>query len=96
MKWKIFIILWKKKKKILEIGLSEFYEIAKQESTINEREIIDAFRAIDVKENGYITYDEFLALFTQEGDVLQPEEVKKIMLDADLNHDRKINYKEVN
>jgi Ca2+-binding EF-hand superfamily protein len=78
-----------------EIGLSEFYEIAGHEATISEREIIDAFRAIDVNGNGYISYNEFLALFTREGDALEPREVKKLMMDADLNNDKKIDYREV-
>jgi Ca2+-binding EF-hand superfamily protein len=75
--------------------LNEFYDIAAQEVTISEREIIEAFRAIDVNANGYISYTEFLALFTKEGDALEPKEVKKLLLDADLNRDKKIDYKEV-
>jgi Ca2+-binding EF-hand superfamily protein len=77
------------------IGLEEFYEIANQENTITERDLLEAFKAIDVNDNGYVSFNEFLALLTREGDAMDPRQLRKIMEDADLNQDKNINYKEV-
>lgn len=69
--------------------------IAAKENAIKERDIIDSFRAIDIDDKGYITYQEFLALFTREGDALSVDEAKRVIRDADLNKDRKIDFREV-
>jgi Ca2+-binding EF-hand superfamily protein len=44
--------------------LEEFVEIAKSEKVISERELVEAFRSIDIDNNGYLSYREFVNLFT--------------------------------
>jgi len=49
---------------IKEIGINEFCEISMQEDVISERELVEAFRTFDKDENGFISYREFMDIFT--------------------------------
>ncbi|CAF0786566.1 unnamed protein product [Brachionus calyciflorus] len=82
---------WKEYNKI---GLDEFCEIASKEHPPNEQELIQAFKAIDTDSNGFISINEFIDVFSKEGDAMEIKEIRKIMDEADLNKDQMLNYKE--
>ena len=52
--------------------MDEFYEIAKKEATISEKQLLEAFRAIDINGDGFISAKEFITLFTS---VINLEEI---------------------
>jgi Ca2+-binding EF-hand superfamily protein len=47
-----------------EIGVKDFLKIAKKEEEISERELLEAFQALDTDKNGSISVKELKDLFT--------------------------------
>jgi len=82
-------------KKYETIGIEEFIKIGNLEEKVSERDLLDAFRAIDVNRDGYISAKEFSHLFTSIGDRMTSREIKQILEEADTNNDGRINYREV-
>lgn len=62
---------------------------------MSEKELVDAFKEMDVDKNGYISYREMVNALTQSGENMGKREVKDLIESADINRDDKIDYKEV-
>ena len=74
--------------------MDTFCDLAREENSITERELFEAFRYIDINKNGYISTKDFITLFTTNGDSITESEARHLVEEADLNKDGKINYKE--
>jgi len=72
----------------------QYCSIVKQEKTPNKRDLLKAFKKIDVNNDGFITHDELFKILTKRGERMTKAEVKSMMDDADCNGDGKLDYDE--
>nr|CCA27181.1 PREDICTED: similar to calmodulin putative [Albugo laibachii Nc14] len=66
----------------------------KMKDTDSEEEIAEAFQVFDKDGNGYISAAELRHIMTNLGEKLTDEEVDEMILEADINKDGLIEYKE--
>ncbi|XP_022171431.1 calmodulin-A-like [Myzus persicae] len=59
-----------------------------------EEEMHQAFRVFDKNGDGFITFDELKRVMCSIGERLTDEEIEDMIKEADLNGDKKIDYKE--
>lgn len=58
-----------------------------------EEEMHQAFRVFDKNGDGFITFDELKRVMCSIGERLTDEEIEDMIKEADLNGDKKIDYK---
>ena len=63
-------------------------------NSYNEKEIREAFRAIDRDGNGFISVAELRHTMTKLDEKISDEEVDEIIKEADLDKDGQVNYEE--
>jgi len=59
-----------------------------------EEEMYHAFKVFDKNDDGFITFDELKRVMCSIGERLTDEEIEDMIKEADLNGDKKIDYKE--
>lgn len=58
-----------------------------------EEEMYHAFKVFDKNDDGFITFDELKRVMCSIGERLTDEEIEDMIKEADLNGDKKIDYK---
>ena len=79
------------------INFPDFLQIMSQQPQglkLNEVEINDIFRVFDEDGDGFITGDEIKHVMNTYGDILTEEQINKMMSEADINGNGKIDYEE--
>ena len=66
----------------------------KMKDTDSEEEILEAFKAFDENDDGFISAAEARNVLTKLGEKLTDEEADLTILEADVDGDSRINYKE--
>ncbi|XP_051867344.1 EF-hand calcium-binding domain-containing protein 7 [Pristis pectinata] len=77
-----------------KLNFDDFCEILKKEQPTDKKELMKAFRKIDLNNDGYIVQEELYKVLTTKGEKMTHEEVKMIMDEADVNKDGKLDYNE--
>lgn len=65
----------------------------KLKATDGEEEMHHAFKVFDKNGDGFITFDELKRVMCSIGERLTDEEIEDMIKEADLNNDKKIDYK---
>jgi len=65
----------------------------KLKATDGEEEMHHAFKVFDKNSDGFITFDELKHVMCSIGERLTDEEIEDMIKEADLNGDKKIDYK---
>ena len=76
-------------------SFKQFCAILKQEPKTSKKDLIKAFKKIDINGDGFITHDELYQILTKRGDRMTKAEVRTMIDDADFNGDGKLDYEEV-
>ena len=66
----------------------------KQEDSINEEDLINAFRSFDKDQSGQISKTELKNVLVSMGEKLGDDEAEELVLEADVDGDGMINYEE--
>lgn len=79
-------------------GSIEFHEFLlmmarKLKAADGEEEMHHAFKVFDKNDDGFITFDELKRVMCSIGERLTDEEIEDMIKEADLNGDKKIDYK---
>lgn len=79
-------------------GSIEFHEFLlmmarKLKASDGEEEMHHAFKVFDKNDDGFITFDELKRVMCSIGERLTDEEIEDMIKEADLNGDKKIDYK---
>ncbi|XP_062308926.1 EF-hand calcium-binding domain-containing protein 7 isoform X2 [Osmerus eperlanus] len=77
-----------------KLNFDDFCEILKSEVPTEERELLRAFKKMDVNGDGCISHKELFDALTSRGEKMNPEEVNAIFSLADTNKDGKLDYAE--
>ncbi|CAF1022284.1 unnamed protein product [Didymodactylos carnosus] len=67
---------------------------ARSTKTTTVNEIMDAFKAFDIDNSGFITPDEIQIVMKKLGENIKAGDVEEMMKAADKNNDGKVDYKE--
>uniref|UniRef100_A0A665ULQ0 EF-hand domain-containing protein n=1 Tax=Echeneis naucrates TaxID=173247 RepID=A0A665ULQ0_ECHNA len=79
-----------------KLNFDDFCEILKCEKKTEEKELMRAFKKMDVNGDGYISHSELVKALTTQGDKMSLEEMNTIFSLADINQDGKLDYAEIN
>uniref|UniRef100_A0A665UKD3 EF-hand calcium-binding domain-containing protein 7 n=1 Tax=Echeneis naucrates TaxID=173247 RepID=A0A665UKD3_ECHNA len=77
-----------------KLNFDDFCEILKCEKKTEEKELMRAFKKMDVNGDGYISHSELVKALTTQGDKMSLEEMNTIFSLADINQDGKLDYAE--
>ncbi|XP_071486915.1 EF-hand calcium-binding domain-containing protein 7-like [Diadema antillarum] len=77
-----------------KLTFNDVLAIVKELKPTSEDDLLHAFQKIDVNGDGYITQKELSKVLTQRGDKMSEKEVEDMIAEADIDGDRKLNYKE--
>lgn len=64
-------------------------------SSDSENKLLAIFKAIDKNDDGYLTKEEILEVFTNAGANISQDKVEAMIGELDTNKDGKISYKEL-
>ncbi|XP_072294088.1 EF-hand calcium-binding domain-containing protein 7 [Eucyclogobius newberryi] len=77
-----------------KLNFDDFCEILKNEKKTDEKELLKAFRKLDINHDGYISHSELEKALSNRGDTMTTEEINAIFSLADINKDGKLDYTE--
>ncbi|PAA82057.1 hypothetical protein BOX15_Mlig016656g1, partial [Macrostomum lignano] len=76
------------------VDLQSFLEVCRQEPVTTRDELLDAFHAVDLNSDGYLSLDEFVQMLSSGGEPITKLEARELLQQYDKNGDGKLDYEE--
>lgn len=76
------------------VTYDEFCDILREIKAPSRDDLLNAFKKLDLNQDGFISHSELYKVLTSQGEKMSASEVRKIIDDADVNRDGKLDYGE--